>query len=109
MPTTLPVNTQQVLQMGTHTEKVQQTIQSLPNVTAQQVNKEREVTDEMKRTTVQEAENTYFIEETDPQTGEKKRVRILKKKKADSEKESIESEEIVPPEGNHGGKINIRA
>ena len=108
MPTTPQVNTQQVLQMGTHTEKLQQTIQSLPNVTAQQANKEREVTDEMKRTEVQDPENAYFIEETDPETGSKKRVRVLKKK-IDAEEEPLESEEILPPEGNHGGKVNIRA
>ena len=106
MPTTLQVNTQQVLQMGTHTEKLQQTIQSLPNVTAQQTNKEREVTDEMKLTEVQDPENTYFIEETDPETGAKKRVRILREK-IDAEEEPLEAEEILPPEGNYGGKINI--
>ena len=106
MPTTLQVNTQQVLQMGTHTEKLQQTIQSLPNVTAQQINKEREVTDEMKLTEVQDPENAYFIEETDPETGAKKRVRILRKK-IYTEEETLESEEILPPEGNYGGKINI--
>ena len=106
MPTTLQVNTQQVLQMGTHTEKLQQTIQSLPNVTAQQTNKEREVTDEMKLTEVQDPENAYFIEETDPETGAKKRVRVLRGK-IDTEEEALESEEILPPEGNYGGKINI--
>jgi hypothetical protein len=106
MPTTLQVNTQQVLQMGTHTEKLQQTIQSLPNVTAQQTNKEREVTDKMKLTEVQDPENTYFIEENDPETGAKKRVRILRKK-IYTEEETLESEEILPPEGNYGGKINI--
>jgi hypothetical protein len=105
MPTTLQVNTQQVLQMGTHTEKLQQTIQSLPNVTAQQTNKEREVTDEMKLTEVQEPENTYFIEETDSETGAKKRVRVLRGK-IDAE-EALESEEILPLEGSYGGKINI--
>ena len=108
MPTTPQVNTQQVLQMGTHTEKLQQTMQSLPNVTAQQANTEREVTDEMKRTEVQEPENTYFVEETDPETGAKKRVRFLRKKII-PEEEQLESEETLPPEGNHGGKINIRA
>ena len=106
MPTTLQVNTQQVLQMGTHTEKLQQTIQSLPNVTAQQTNKEREVTDEMKLTEVQDPENAYFIEETDPETGSKKRVRVLRGK-IDAEEEALESEEILPPEVNYGGKINI--
>ena len=105
MPTTPQVNTQQVLQMGTHTEKLQQTIQSLPNVTAQQANKEREVTDEMKRTEVQDPENAYFIEETDPETGAKKRVRVLRGK-IDAE-EALESEEILPLEGSYGGKINI--
>ena len=108
MPTTPQVNTQQVLQMGTYTEKLQQSIQSLPNVTAQQANTEREVTDEMKRTEVQDTENVYFVEETDPETGAKKRVRVLKKK-AIPEEELLESEEILPLEGNHGGKINIRA
>ena len=108
MPTTPQVNTQQVLQMGTHTEKVQQTIQSLPNVTAQQANTEREVTDEMKRTEVQDPDNAYFIEETDPETGAKKRIRVLRKKII-PEEEPLEFEEIFPLEGNHGGKIHIRA
>ena len=106
MPTTLQVNTQQVLQMGTHTEKLQQTIQSLPNVTAQQKNKEREEADEMKLTEVQDPKNAYFIEQTAPETGAKKRVRILRGK-IDAEKETLESEEILPPEKNYGGKINI--
>ena len=108
MSTTPQVNTQQILQMGTYIEKLQQTIQSLPNVNAQQANAEREVTDEMNRTEVQDIENTYFVEETDPKTGAKKRVRILKKK-AIPEEELLESEEILPLEGNYGGKINICA
>ena len=62
----------------------------------------------MKRTEVQDPENTYFIEETDPETGAKKRVRVLRKK-IDAEEEPLESEEFFTPEGNHGGKINIRA
>jgi hypothetical protein len=108
MPTTPQVNTQQVMQMGTHTEKLQHTIQILPNVTAQQANAEREVKDEMKHTEVQDMESTYFIEETDPETGAKKRVRFLRKKII-PEEEQLESEETLPPEGNYGGKINIRA
>ena len=108
MPTTPQVNTQQVMQMGTHIEKLQHTIQILPNVTAQQANAEREVKDEMKHTEVQDMESTYFIEETDPETGAKKRVRFLRKKII-PEEEQLESEETLPPEGNYGGKINIRA
>lgn len=109
MPTTLQVNTQQVIQMGTHTGKLQQTIENLPSVTAQQENKEREISDEMKRAQVKETDETYFIEETDPETGAKKRVRLLKRK-TDQEEEKLESEEgFIPPEDNHGGKINIQA
>jgi hypothetical protein len=108
MPTTPQVNTQQVIQMGTHTEKMQHIIQTLPNVTAQQANAERELTEEMKRTEVQDLENAYFIEQTDPETGAKKRVRVLRKKTIPEEVQ-LEPEETLPPEWNHGGKINIRA
>jgi hypothetical protein len=108
MPTTLQVNTQQIMQMGVHTEKLQQTIQTLPNVTALQANAEREITEEMKRTEVQDPENAYFIEETDPKTSAKKRVRVLRKKTISVE-EQLEPEETLPPEVNSGGKIDIRA
>ena len=109
MPTTPQVNTQQVLQMGTHTEKVQQTTQSIGNVTAQQLDKEREVVDEMKRNQVQETNITYFVEGTDPKTRSKKRIRV-KKNQAHQEKEKSKPEENhMVPEENHGGKINIQA
>jgi hypothetical protein len=108
MPTTPQVNTQQVMQMGTHSEKLQHTIQTLSNVTAQQANSEREVTDEMKRTEVQDLENACFIEQDNSEIGAKKRLRVLRKKII-PEEEQLESEEILPPEGNRGGKINIRA
>jgi hypothetical protein len=108
MPTTPQVNTQQVIQMVTHTEKLQHIIQTLPNVNAQQANTERAVTDEMKRTEVQGLENAYFIDEIEPETEAKKRVRVFRKKTT-SEEELLESEKTLPPEVYHGGKINIRA
>ena len=109
MPTTPQVNTQQVLQMGTHTEKVQQTTQSIGNVTAQQLDKEREVVDEIKRNQVHETNITYFVEKADPKTRSKKRVRV-QKKQAHQEEEIIESDKPpISPEDNHGGKVNIRA
>ena len=49
MPTTPVVNTQQILQMGSHTEKLQQTLQNLPNVVGQQVDKERELEEKLKK------------------------------------------------------------
>ena len=104
MPSTLPVNMQQVLQMGTHTEKLQHTLQALPNVTAQQVDKEREKDDELKRRQVQDMGPSYLIEETDPQTRGKKRVRVRKNNQTVDEDYSLE-----PPlsEDPYRGKISI--
>jgi hypothetical protein len=106
MPTTPPVNTQQVLQMGTHTEKLQHTLQTLPNVVAQQVDKERELEDELRRRQVQDMDPSHFLEETDPHTHAKKRVRMRKKK-------NPATEDDVPepplPEDPYRGKLNIVA
>ncbi|MBT5867217.1 MAG: hypothetical protein HOH38_00090 [Nitrospinaceae bacterium] len=102
MPSTLPVNTQQVLQMGTHTEKLQHTMQNLPNVVAQQVDKERQVADELKRRQVQDLDPSSYIEETDPHTKQKKRVRVKKNNDPDDE-----TPEPPVAESTHQGFINI--
>ena len=104
MPSTLPVNMQQVLQMGTHTEKLQHTLQALPNVTAQQVDKEREKNDELKRRQVQDMDPSYLIKETDPQTRGKKRVRVRKNNQTVDEGDSPEP---PLPEDPYRGKISI--
>jgi hypothetical protein len=104
MPTTPPVNMQQVLQMGTHAEKLQHTLQALPNVTAQQVDKEREKDDELKRHQVQDIDPSSLVDETDRQTRGKKRVRVLKKNQpADKD----DSPEPPLPEDFYRGKMNI--
>ena len=90
MLTTSTVNMQQILQMGTHTEKLQHTLQALPNVTAQQVDKEREKDDELKRFQVQDMDPSSLIEETDLQTCGKKQVRVLKKNQFADEDDSPE-------------------
>ena len=104
MPTTFPVNTQQVLQMGTHTEKLQHTMQTQPTVVAQQVDKERQLADELKRVQVQDVEPTHFLEETDPHTKAKKRVRVRKKNRSNTDDDSLEP---PLPEDPYRGKINI--
>ena len=104
MPTTLPVNTQQVLQMGTHTEKLQHTMQTQPTVVAQQVDKERQLADELKRVQLQDVEPTHFLEETDPHTKAKKRVRVRKKNRSNTDDDSLEP---PLPEDPYRGKINI--
>lgn len=107
MPSTPPIytqNTQQVLLMGTHTEKLQQTLQALPNVTAQQVDKDRQRDDELKRRQVQDMEASHFVEPTDPNTQAKKRVRVLKKNQPSGEDDISEP---PLPEDPYRGKLNI--
>jgi len=58
MPTIAPVNTQQVLSMGTHAEKLQQTVQNQPNLLASHLDAERRAADELKRSGVQNPEET---------------------------------------------------
>ena len=90
--------------MGTHTEKLQHTLQALPNVTAQQVDKEREKDDELKRRQVQDIALSYLIEETDPQTRCTKRVRARKNNQTIDEDDSPEP---PLPEDPYRGKISI--
>ena len=90
--------------MGTHTEKLQHTLQALPNVTAQQVDKEREKDDELKRRQVQDMDPSYLIEETDPQTRGKKRVRVRKNNQTVDDDDSPEP---PLPEDPYRGKISI--
>ena len=90
--------------MGTHTEKLQHNLQALPNVTAQQVDKEREKDDELKRRQVQYMSPSYLIEGTDHQTRGKKRVRVRKNNQPVNKDDSPE-----PPlsEDPYRGKISI--
>jgi hypothetical protein len=106
MPTTPLVNTQQVLQMGAHTEKLQHTIQTLPNVVGQQVDKERELADELKRSQVQDMDPTHFLEETDPHTKPKKRIRNRNKSHPAEEEDK---QEPPLPEDPYRGNLNIVA
>ncbi|MBT3921493.1 MAG: hypothetical protein HOF21_02855 [Nitrospina sp.] len=106
MPTTTPVNTQQVLQMGSHTEKLQHTMQTLPNVVAQQADKERELADELKRRQVQDMDPTHYLEEIDPHTKPKKRLRN-RKKSAPATEDDITDPPL--PEDPYRGKLNILA
>jgi hypothetical protein len=106
MPTTPLVNTQQVLQMGSHTEKLQHTMQTQPTVVAQQADKERKLADELKRVQVQDMDPTHLLEKTDPETRAKKRIRVRKKNHSDAEDEGPES---PLPEDPHRGSLNIIA
>ena len=49
VPTTGTINTQQLIQMGTHTEKLQHTLQHLPATTGQQLQDEQITVNELKQ------------------------------------------------------------
>ena len=113
MPTIEPANTQQVLQMGSHVEKVQQTIQQQQGVLAQQLDVEGAEKDDAKRNQVQETEDTYQADASNPdEKGKKGRLRSKAKNPATEEEVEESSVEEPPPaivEQNHGGRINLRA
>ena len=90
--------------MGTDTEQLQHTLQALPNVTAQQVDKEREKDDELKRRQVQDMDPSYLIKETDPQTRCKKRIRVRKNNQT---VDKDDSPEPPIPEDPYREKISI--
>jgi hypothetical protein len=92
--------------MGTHTEKFQHTLQALPNITAQQVDSEREKGDELKCRQVQNVDPSYLIEEIDPQTRGMKRVRV---RKINHPVDGDDSTEPPLSEDPYRGKINIVA
>ncbi len=53
-----PTNIQHIQQMGTATEKLQHSLQNIPNAAGQQHKEETKTADEIKRSTVQNAENS---------------------------------------------------
>ncbi len=112
MPTIEPANTQQVIQMGTHVEKVQQTIQQQQGVVGQQLELENLESDDIKRNQVQETEDAYESDASNPdEKGKQGRLRSKAKKKVATEMEEKNVEEPAPVivEKHHGGRINLRA
>ena len=106
MSSILPVNIQQIMQMGTHTEKLQHTIQSLPNVTSLQVDKERQQDDILKVNRVQYIGPSYLLQKTAPKTRVKKRIRGRDKNQSHDE---VNNSEFPLSEDPYKGNINIIA
>ena len=79
MPTTGTINTQQILQMGTHAEKLQHTIQHLPSTTAQQVQDDQIAVNELKQFEVQDPEKMEASEPTNPEGKRRCEIRLRKK------------------------------
>ncbi len=108
MPTTETVNTQQVLQMGTHAEKLQQTMQNQQLTTAQQLEDERKKQAESQRTEVQDMEDMKPPAPTRRERDRRKQVRIRQKASETEKDEPPEDSKTFHPEDPHGKTINLK-
>jgi hypothetical protein len=104
-----PINVQHIQQMGTATEKLQHSLQNIPHAANQEHKEERKTTDEMKRTTVQNAEQSNQSNTVNPDgTRRKKGDQKKKKGSADGEENiSAQKTEASPPENGQGKTINL--
>tara|TARA_B100000686_G_C16802828_1_gene987389 strand:+ start:1295 stop:1630 length:336 start_codon:yes stop_codon:yes gene_type:complete len=106
-----PVNIQQVIQMGSHTEKLQHTIQQQSSVLSQQLEEEHLKQTELLNTEVQDPENTQ-LDEFSEHDGKNRKGRIHKVLKFRS-KLSLEENEgekyFRPIEKPGGNKVNTVA
>ena len=111
MPITGTINTQQLIQMGTHTEKLQHTLQHLPATTSQQLQDEQIAINELKQTEVQDPD---LLEATNPTDSGGKRRREARFRRNDDQNKDNDQflnepvKNILPNTGLHQGQqINI--
>ncbi len=107
MPVIEPANTQLVLQMSSAVEKVQaQQVQHL--ATDQLRNEDRAALDELKRTEVQDPEDSNPSDPTDPE-GQARRKKLRIKNNAQPADEMDEGAEpnLSTAEGTQGSKLDI--
>jgi len=107
MPVIEPVHTQLVLQMSSAVEKVQaQLVQHL--ATDQLRNEDRAALDELKRTEVQDPEETNPSDPTDPdEQARRQRLRIKKDAQPADEMEEGAEPNLSIAEGTQGSKLDI--
>jgi hypothetical protein len=107
MPVIQPTNLQQVLQMSSAVEKVQ--TQQVQHLAADQIqDQERDLLDEVKRTELQDPEETNPTEPIHPdESGRRRRLRIKKS----AQNADIEGKGDQPPQGpaedNQGTHLDI--
>ena len=110
MPTTGTINTQQLIQMGTHTEKLQQTLQQLPSITGQQLQEEQITINETKQIEVQDPDNLEATNPTDSE-GKRRREARLRRKSTQNDIDKIPTQTSNDSPFNtaphQGQKVNI--
>ena len=111
MPTTEIVNTQQTLQMGTHAEKLQQTMQQLPSTTAQQIQEEQVAVNELKQIEVQDPEKTEAPDSTNPEAKRRREIRLRNKLKQNNDLEkplpNSTQDNVFKGDSHQGQNINL--
>jgi len=111
MPTTEIVNTQQTLQMGTHAEKLQQTMQQLPSTTAQQIQEEQVAVNELKQIEVQDPEKIDATDSTNPEAKRRREIRLRNKLKQNNDLEkplpSSTQDNVFKSDSHQGQNINL--
>jgi hypothetical protein len=112
MSITGTVNTQQVIQMSTVTDKLQHTLQQLPVTTGQQIQDEQIVQNDLKKIEIQDPENIEKPSSSNPEGKKRREVRLRIKLTQDGNNEVIpKSIKNTIPKGdpNQGQNINITA
>ena len=111
MPTTGTINTQQILQMGTIAEKLQQTIQHLPSTTAQQIQDEQVAANELKQVEVQDPDKLEASDPSNPEGKRRREIRLRNKSKQNNDIKkplSNSPQENLPNVPSHQGQnINL--
>ena len=111
MPTTEIVNTQQTLQMGTHAEKLQQTMQQLPSTTAQQIQEEQVAVNELKQIEVQDPEKIEATDSTNPEAKRRREIRLRNKSKQNNDLEkplpNSTQDNVIKGDSHQGQNINL--
>ena len=112
MSITGTVNTQQVIQMSTVTDKLQHTLQQLPVTTGQQIQDEQIVQNDLKKIEIQEPENIEKPSSSNPEGKKRREVRLRIKLTQDGNNEVIPKSiknNIPKGDPNQGQNINITA
>jgi hypothetical protein len=104
-----PTNIQFIQQMGTATEKVQHSLQNISQAAGQQHQEERKVSDEVKRTTVQNTEHSNQSNTVNKDGSRRKQASKKNKNNPaqDQENNSTQKNKTLALENGHGETINL--
>ena len=97
--------------MGTHAEKLQQTMQQLPSTTAQQIQKEQVAVNELKQIEVQDPEETEAADSTNPEAKRRREIRLRNKLKQNNDLEKLPpnstQDNVFKGDSHQGQNINL--